>query len=331
MTKPDFDSNTYARHKKEEIEKLSGIIDKGIKECRNSDKFKDYLKMQSKLPRYSVNNTLLIMMQSKGRASQVASYTTWKSLGRQVIRGEKGMQIFCPTPYKKEVEVERRSAEGQIIKEKSEELRMGYKPGYVFDVSQTTGAELPAPVKILQGDVQGYNDLMSAIRSVSPVPIVFERIEGSANGYYSSRERKIGVSAELSPLQQVKTTLHELGHAYLDVTGQDKERSRAERETEAEAISFILTNRLLSDQVTAADVGEYSFGYLATWGDDNLSEFKTCLDTIQKSSSALITNIEKSLRQIVMDREIKEAAKMVSQDSHTIHIDEHNKGHGLHV
>ena len=329
--KPDPEGSTYARHKQEEIEKLSSLIEKGIKDCRTSDKFKEYLNFQSRMPRYSVNNTLLILAQSKGKASQVASYTTWKSLGRQVKKGEKGMQIFCPTPYKKEVEVERRSAEGQIIKEKSEELRMGYKPGYVFDVSQTTGVELPSPVKPLQGDVQGYQDLMTAIRSVSPVPILFEKIEGKANGYYSPAKQMIAVSDALSPMQQIKTTLHELGHAYLDVTGQDKDRSRAERETEAEAISYILTNRLLGDQITPEEVGDYSFGYLATWGDSQLTEFKECLNVIQKSSASLITDIERQLKQVVMDREIKSATQMVSQDSHTIHIEDHNKGHRLHA
>ena len=301
----------YSRQQKEIIEKLSNIIDQGIKQCRNSEAFKEYLKMQSKMPNYSVNNTLLILSQTKGQATNCASYTVWRSLGRQVNKGEKGIQVICPSPYKKEIQVERKDSQGQTvygkdgkpIMETAEVKRMAFKPGYVFDISQTTGAELPSPVKLLSGEVQGYEDVLAAIRMSSPVPIVFESLHGTANGYYSSTDERIVISDNLEPLHAIKTCLHELAHAYLDTIGQDKERSREERETEAEAIAFILTNRLLGDQVTPEEIGQYSFGYLASWGDENLSEFKECLSTIQQSSSFLIYKIEASLNRILSDKE----------------------------
>lgn len=309
----EIDKETYHIQKQEEVKQLSQMIEKGIIDCRNSDKFKNYLLQQSKMPRYSVNNCLLILAQSKGQASQVASYTTWKSLGRDVNKGEKGLKIFCPAPYKKTISVDKKDShgnpvlnkDGKPVYEYAEVNRVGYKPAYVFDISQTSGKELVEPCTRLTGDVKDYKDLVNAIKQISPVPIFIERIEGPENGYfkYSDNDKKIVVSDQLEPLQQVKTTLHELAHAYLYENGLDDNRSREEKETEAEAISFILINNLLKDQVTPELTGEYSFGYMATWGDDKLSELKDCLDIIQKSSCSLIKDIERAWTNIIKQRE----------------------------
>lgn len=271
---------------KNKITELTASLEEGVKALRDSEKFKQFLRIQSRFPRYSVNNCLLIAMQTQGQATAVMSYTGWKAIGRYPREGSHSIKILCPCPYKDKEKDE--TAEERPV-------RIGFRIGHVFDISQTDGEPLPEIAKHLEGSVQDYEQLMRAITEVSPVRISFESIPGDANGYYSPAEKRIVIDKSLSEKHRVHTAIHEIGHAVLDMNGTDAKASRSMKETEAESISYVVMNRLLEGQVTPEETGTYSFGYLASWGDEQLSEFRQCLSVIQKTAADLIGKIEYAL------------------------------------
>ena len=290
---------------KRAIEEIRGILESGTKEFRSSDKWQEYLTMQSKMPDYSPNNCLLILMQTKGEASMCMGYKSWKQLGRYVKAGENGIKIICPAPKKIEVWQQKKDSEGNLIyhangipvREKVTRVIPYYKVGYTFDVSQTDGEPLPEICKRLEGEVEGAEELIEILQKISPVPLTFEVIEGRANGYFSPLEQKIVVKEDLSPNHTIHTCLHEITHAMLFLNGTDAKASRELKETEAESVAFVVMKRLLGDQLTAEDLGQYSFGYLSSWASsDDLSEMQEAMQTIQKTSLELINRIEEELK-----------------------------------
>ena len=317
---------------REKVEELTKSLEQGVRDLRNSEKFKKFLRMQAKFPNYSYNNCMLIAEQSKGTATQVMSYTGWKAIGRYPVAGSKAYRIICPCPYQTTVEVEKTNSQGVTETENVAVTRMGFKIGNVFDVAQTDGRPMPEIATRLQGTVKDYDQLMKAIISVSPVPIAYEPIMRSANGYYSPAEKKIVVDESLSKKHKVHTALHEIGHAVLDIKGLDDGKSRAARETEAEAISFVVLNRLLREQITAEEAGQYSFGYLASWGDEQLAEFKECLSVIQQTSRELIDSIEDKLTEMRSEemKQLNNDALNVKADSSHTYGGQSN-GFGIHM
>lgn len=287
--------------KKEQIKELLNQLEDGVKSLRTSEEWKNFLKMEAKLPHYSFRNCMLILMQ-KPDATIVQSYTAWKELGRYVEKGERGIRIIAPCPYKKQVLVDATDGngnviyneEGQPLKEYETRVMEGYKVVHIFDVSQTAGKELPEICTRLEGTVEGLQEMKEAIIEVSPVPITFEKVKGEANGYYSPAEKKIVVDSDLSELQQVKTLLHEVSHCWLDINGKDKDAERPTKEIEAESISFVVMNNLLGDKVTPEDIGKYSFGYISSWSgtDDDLKEMKKVLHTVQQTALEIIRAVD---------------------------------------
>ena len=190
--KNNFDPKAAAEARKKEMEEITTKLEKGVKDIFSSDNFKDYLNFCAKLPRYSVNNQILIMMQ-KPDATMCQSFTGWKDMNRHVVKGEKGIRILAPAPYKMEREQDKLDANGRAIldkdgepvKEKVEVTINAFKPVSTFDVSQTDGDPLPTlGIAELTGSVDGYKTLLDAITEVVPVPITFENIESGANGYF---------------------------------------------------------------------------------------------------------------------------------------------------
>lgn len=296
--------------KRQEIEKITKELDEQVGKIFDSENYKKYLKTMSKFHNYSFNNTLLIALQ-RPDASLVAGFNAWKNnFHRNVKRGEKGIKILAPAPVKKETEVEMLDpvTNKRVLDEhgnpRMETVQVTiplYKVAYVYDVAQTEGEELPSlGVNELTNRVNGYNRLIKAIESVSPVPVSYEDIEGSAKGYYSLQDKKIVVKAGMSESQTLKTLIHETAHSLLH----DKEGSKIEGiedadkktkstiETEAESTAYTVMSYFNLD----GQVGDYSFSYIATWAaDKELKELKASMETIRKTASFIITGIEEKL------------------------------------
>lgn len=206
----------------QQIKEITARLEKGIGDLFQSDNYKSYLKTMSKFTSYSVNNTMLIAMQMPD-ATTVAGFSTWKQLNRHIIKGSKAIKIIAPCPYKKKADT---AAMGTGPKHSTgeddspagmpeEKVLMGFKVVNVFDISQTEGEPLPEIAHKLDGTVDGYTDFMDALQKVSPVPVKFEHIEGSANGYYHLIDKNIVIDRDMSEIMHCKTCIHELAHALL--------------------------------------------------------------------------------------------------------------------
>ena len=310
---------------KQKLAEVSEILAEGVKTFRSSEEWQNYLTMQSRMPHYSFNNCILIMMQSKGRATMCQSFTGWKAMERSVKAGEKGMKIICPAPYKRyEYEPKRdengneiRAADGSIVKEKVCHVLQGYKVGYTFDVGQTEGKELPEICRHLDGSVEGAEELIGVLQEIAPVPMHIEHVDGRANGYYSPSAQTIVVDDGLSQTMQIRTGIHEIAHAMLDLSGEDNGASRELKETEAESIAFVVMTYLMGEKVPAEEIGRYSFGYLNSWASsDDLTEMRQAMATIQRTAATLIDRIESVYRE--REKAMEKTAEKVAESQATV-------------
>ena len=305
---------------KEKLKDITDSIEKGIKELFASDKYKQYLQTMSRFHRYSVNNQMLIFMQ-KPDASLVAGFNKWKdSFGRNVKRGEKGIKIIAPAPFKKKIEKEKLDPDtklpmldenGQPIKEVAEVSTSTFKVVSVFDVSQTEGKPLPELSSDLTGSVEHYDAFMEAVKRSSPVPIDFKPIENGADGFFSYDNQSITLREGMSETQTVCAAIHEMAHATLhNYSRRNKDETDVERkdrhteEVEAESIAYAVC------AYYGIETGENSFGYLASWSSDKeLKELKASLETINKTSSELITSIDRNFKEVCKEQGIDLSAK----------------------
>ena len=316
----DFDKSTFdpkaaAEARKAEMEAISNKLEQGVKDVFNGQNFKDYLNFCAKLPRYSVNNQLLIMMQ-KPDATMCQSFTGWKDMNRNVKRGEKGIRILAPAPYKMEQEQDKKDSFGKVVldkdgepvKETVEVTVNAFKPVSTFDISQTEGEPIPQiGVEELVGDVAGYATLIEAIKEVVPVPIEFEDIQSGAKGYFHIEDNRIAIQEGMSEVQTVKTMIHESAHQALHskeaMEHSADKKSQNQKETEAESIAYVVCQHF------GIDTSEYSFPYVATWSaDKEVPELKASLDTIRSCSAKLIVSIEEKIKEKELATE-KEAGK----------------------
>lgn len=294
----------------EQIKAITEKLQQGINNLFQSDAYKNYLKTMSRFTSYSLNNTLLIAMQ-KPDATLVASYGTWKHFNRQVMKGAKGIKIICPCPYKKKTETEITDTDGKKIlgkdgrplTEKSEKVLMGFKVANVFDISSTSGEELPTLTHKLDGSVDNYNDFFEAIKQFSPVPIEFKSVEGSANGYYQLIDKNIIINDGMSQMMNCKTAIHEIAHALLhdNDNGLEKDASldKQTKEVQAESVAFTVCNYY------GIDTSDYSFGYVAGWSSDkDIKELKASLDTIRQTSQMIIAGIDQKLDAIKQSKQL---------------------------
>ena len=209
---------------RERLREITDGIEQGIKELFESEKYMRYLSVMSRFHRYSVNNTMLIYMQ-KPDATLVAGYNKWKDqFERHVKKGEHGITIIAPTPYKKKIEEQKLDPDtkapildkdGKIVTEEKEiEIPM-FRPVKVFDVSQTDGKPLPELASSLSGNVPNYEAFMEALRRSAPVPITFEAMAADTDGYFSADHQKIAIRQGMSEVQTVSATVHEIAHSKL--------------------------------------------------------------------------------------------------------------------
>ena len=294
----------------EKLKEITDRLEQGITELFDSERYKEYLRVMSKFHNYSFNNTLLIAMQ-KPDASLVAGFSAWKNnFGRNVMKGQKGIKIIAPSPFKIRQEVEKIDPhtqkpiigkDGKPVTEEKEIKIPAYKVVSVFDVSQTEGKELPdIAVDELTGDVDRYKDFFAALEKTSPVPIAFENIEGGSHGYYHLEDKRIAINEGMSELQTLKTAIHEIAHAKLhdiDLNAPKDEQQphvdRRTREVEAESVAYTVC------QHYGLDTSDYSFGYVAGWSSGReLSELKSSLETIRSAAAEIINSIDENFAEL---------------------------------
>ena len=305
----------------DKLKEITDRLEQGIMELFDSDRYKEYLRVMSKFHNYSFNNTLLIAMQ-KPDASLVAGFQSWKNnFKRNVVKGEKGIKILAPSPFKIKQEMEKIDpatqkpvigADGKPVKEEKEITIPAFKVVSVFDVSQTEGKELPdIAVDMLTGDVECFKDVFAALEKTSPVPIGFEKIEGNSHGYYHLEEKRIAIDEGMSELQTIKTAIHEIAHAKLhdiDPNAPKEEQAgrpdRRTREVQAESVAYAVC------QHYGLDTSDYSFGYVAGWSSGReLDELKSSLETIRSTAAEIINSIDEHLQEIQKERDKEQAQK----------------------
>ena len=218
------ENQSYAEQNKARLKDITDSIETGIKELFESDKYKQYLSTMSRFHKYSVNNTMLIYMQ-RPDATHVAGFNKWHDqFGRNVMKGEKGIKIIAPTPYKKKIEKDKidpdtklpmLDADGNVMKEEREISIPMFKPVTVFDVSQTEGKPLPQLASDLHGNVQNYDVFMEALRRSAPVPLVIEPMAANMDGFFSLDDQRIAVREGMSEVQTVCAAVHEIAHSKL--------------------------------------------------------------------------------------------------------------------
>ena len=278
----------------EKVQKLTDQLATGITELFNSEQYAAYLSTMSKFHRYSFGNILLILLQCPG-ASQVAGYGDWKkNFGRQVKRGERGITILAPCPYRRREEVEETAPDGSTATTIQLVQRVGFRTVTVFDVSQTEGKPLSELVHKLTGDVADYERMTEAICALSPYPINIEAFPGAAYGCCNFVEQRILVQPDMSQVQTIKTMIHEVSHAKLHAPIEDgdgetppQRKRRFVREMEAESVAYVVCQHF------GIDTADYSFGYVAGWSHGkNLSQLKASLELIRNTAAELIDGID---------------------------------------
>ena len=294
----------------EKLKEITDRLEQGITELFDSERYKEYLKVMSKFHNYSFRNTVLIAMQTPD-ASLLAGFSAWKNnFERNVMRGQKGIKISAPSPYKIKQDMQKIDPhtqkpiigkDGKPVTEEKEITIPAYKVVSVFDVSQTEGKELPdIAVDELTGDVDRYKDFFAALEKTSPVPIAFENIEGGSHGYYHLEDKRIAINEGMSELQTLKTAIHEIAHAKLhdiDLNAPKDEQQphvdRRTREVEAESVAYTVC------QHYGLDTSDYSFGYVAGWSSGReLSELKSSLETIRSAAAEIINSIDENLAEL---------------------------------
>ena len=317
-----------SKNSADRMKEITDKLETGIMDLFESDRFQAYLDTMARFHNYSFNNTILIAMQG---GQLVAGYNKWRDeFHRNVKKGEKGIKIFAPAPYKVKKEVPKLDEQGQPVRDKDgtpvteqKEIQVpAFKIVSVFDVSQTEGEPLPTlGVEELTGDVERYQDFFKALEQTSPVPMAFEDIPGGSHGYYHLTEKRIAIQENMSELQTLKTAIHEIAHAKLHaidpeapVTEQADRPDSRTREVQAESVAYTVC------QHYGLDTSDYSFGYVAGWSSGkDLKELRASLETIRATAHELITTIDGHLAELQQQRQaqqtVEQAAEQTAPDS----------------
>ena len=293
-----------------DMDSIMQSLESGVEELFTSNRYQEFLKTMAKFHNYSFNNTMLIAMQ-RPDATLVTSYKNWQSMGRQVMKGEKGITIIAPAPYKKMKEKEvldenQRPIMGTDGKPKTEKVELTvphFKAVTVFDFAQTSGEPIQtlAP-ELLTAAVQDFDSFMQAIQKISPVPIRFDEIDGNANGYYHNADKEIVIKKGLSESQTLKTAIHETAHAKLHdseiMESLGVEKDRLTKEVEAESVAYCVCSSF------GLDTSDYSFPYIAGWSSSReMKEMKASMDVIRKTAGEMIDQLTEELEIILEEKQ----------------------------
>lgn len=293
-----------------DMDSIMQSLESGVEELFTSNRYQEFLKTMAKFHNYSFNNTMLIAMQ-RSDATLVTSYKNWQSMGRQVMKGEKGITIIAPAPYKKMKEKEvldenQRPIMGTDGKPKTEQVEVTvphFKAVTVFDIAQTSGEPIQtlAP-ELLTAAVQDFDSFMQAIQKISPVPIRFDEIDGNANGYYHNADKEIVIKKGLSESQTLKTAIHETAHAKLHdreiMESLGVEKDRLTKEVEAESVAYCVCSSF------DLDTSDYSFPYIAGWSSSReMKEMKASMDVIRKTAGEMIDQLTEELEIILEEKQ----------------------------
>lgn len=293
-----------------DMDSIMQSLESGVEELFTSNRYQEFLKTMAKFHNYSFNNTMLIAMQ-RPDATLVTSYKNWQSMGRQVMKGEKGITIIAPAPYKKMKEKEvldenQRPIMGTDGKPKTEQVEVivpHFKAVTVFDIAQTSGEPIQtlAP-ELLTAAVQDFDSFMQAIQKISPVPIRFDEIDGNANGYYHNADKEIVIKKGLSESQTLKTAIHETAHAKLHdkeiMESLGVEKDRLTKEVEAESVAYCVCSSF------GLDTSDYSFPYIAGWSSSReMKEMKASMDVIRKTAGEMIDQLTEELEIILEEKQ----------------------------
>ena len=298
-------------NREEKMSEIQERLMKGTKEIYESGKWAEYISVMSKFPNYSINNCILIASQCP-HASYVCGYKKWNEFNRNVVKGESGIMIFAPIKGKVEVEEPKFDERNQPVlnedgTQSTERVTREYKsfrPCYVFDLSQTEGDPLPSLTTRLEAGVEDYEKLKEVLISISPVPVSFEEVPGSANGFYSPTEMRIVVQEGMPELQTIKTMLHEIAHATYGHGSKEDKWDKQSKEIQAESTAFWVAGML------GLDTGDYSFGYITGWSKDReVSELKENLELIKNTANELVTKIDEKLAELETKQEMPEESE----------------------
>lgn len=282
----------------DQLKNITDQLEKGVEGIFDSGKYKNLLDMMAKFPRYSINNSILIMLQ-KPEAQLCQSFTGWKKMNRFVKKGEKGIKILAPAPYtiqKEQNKLDHKTGhpvvdkDGEPLKETVEVSITAFKVVNTFDISQTDGQELPSlGVNELVGSIEGYGALFESLKQSCPVPITFEEIPSGAKGFYHLEEKRIVIQEGMSEVQNVKTAIHEMAHQKLHAIKPEigQRQSRSSKEVEAESVAYVVCKHY------GIDTSDYSFGYVAGWSEGKeLVELKTSLGAIRDAAAEIIAGVD---------------------------------------
>lgn len=282
------------------IKALTDQLENGISQVFQSGQYAEYLSAMSKFHHYSFSNSMLIFMQ-RPDATCVAGYNDWKNkFGRHVKAHEHGIQILAPSTHRRWVRQEKLDpetnqpvcgADGEPVMEWVKVRTVKFRVVTVFDISQTEGKELPAlGVTELSGDVAEYERMVSMLKALSPLPVVFEAFPGKAKGYCSHIENRIVVQPGMSQAQTIKTLIHEIAHAKLhpppDILNTERP-DRSAREVEAESVAYVVCQHF------GIDTSDYSFAYVANWSrGKGVDVLRASMDRIHAAATELISCME---------------------------------------
>ncbi len=282
---------------RERLREITDGIEQGIKELFESEKYMRYLSVMSRFHRYSVNNTMLIYMQ-KPDATLVAGFNKWKNqFERHVKKGEHGITIIAPTPYKKKIEEMKRDpdthapildADGKAVMEKKEiEIPM-FRPVKVFDVSQTDGKPLPELASSLSGTVPHYEAFLEAVRRSAPVPIEFEPMADNMDGYFSPERQRIAIREGMSEVQTVSAAVHEIAHSKLH----NQKKIQIDNDQQYQEVELFEKPALFSNgRISHDDLPEGVYCYDLRGSDDDPG-FPICVEervVVNHAGSVILT------------------------------------------
>jgi len=260
-------------------EEVSDVVQRGIDELSEalaagkSDRLKAYLAVMARFHKYSFQNCVLIWSQFS-EATFVQGFHAWKKLGRSVKKGAKGIGIIAPMVYQ--------SKDERKANEAGEKVVRGFKVVHVFDISQTEGDDLPEFATINGDPGDNIAAVEQLIRSHG-IELLYEDIEGGADGL--SKKGTIVIASDLAPAKRLLTLIHELSHETMHFCPERrKQTTKTIRETEAEAVAFVVGAAL------GVDCVDHSSDYIQLYNGDAEVLAKS-MEYIQKTAAQILEGI----------------------------------------